>query len=94
MGKSAYHAFFDGNHKLDRYGIVVFGGIDGYSRTITFLKAASNNRATTLLPFFKDAVEEFQVPSRVRADGGGENVLIAKFMIEVRGPHRGSFIVE
>ena len=83
----------DGNHKLDRYGIVVFGGIDGYSRTITFLKAASNNRATTLLPFFKDAVEEFQVPSRVRADGGGENVLIAKFMIEVRGPHRGSFIV-
>jgi len=36
----------DGNHKLDLYGIVIFGGIDGYSRTITFLRAASNNRAT------------------------------------------------
>jgi len=83
----------DGNHKLDLYGIVIFGGIDGYSRTITFLRAASNNRATTLLPIFQDAIHEFQVPSRVRADGGGENVLIAQLMIRLRGPSRNSFIV-
>jgi len=80
----------DGNHKLDKYGIVIFGGIDGFSRTITFLKTTSNNRATTMLPTFKKAIEEFQVPSRVRADGGGENVLIAKLMIHL---HRGSFII-
>jgi len=73
----------DGNHKLDKYGIVIFGGIDGFSRAITFLKATCNNRATTMLPIFKKAIEEFQVPSRVRADGGGENVLIAKLMMVV-----------
>lgn len=83
----------DGNHKLDLYGIVIFGGIDGYSRTITFLKASSNNRATTLLPIFQEAIHEFQVPTRVRADGGGENVLIAQLMIRLCGSHRNSFIV-
>jgi len=36
-----------------------------------------------MLPIFKKAIEEFQVPSRVRADGGGENVLIAKLMMVV-----------
>jgi hypothetical protein len=81
----------DGNHKFFN-GIVIFGGIDGCSRIITFLKASSNNRATTLLPIFQEAFHEFQVSSRVRADGGGENVLIAQLMISLCGSHRNSFI--
>ena len=33
------------------------------------------------------------MPSRVRADGGGENVLIAQLMIRLCDSHRNSFIV-
>ena len=38
----------DGHHKLIRWGIVIHGGIDGFSRLITFLRAATNNRAETV----------------------------------------------
>lgn len=84
----------DGNHKLIRWRIVIHGGIDGYSRMIVYLKASSNNRASTVLKSFLDAVEEFGLPSRVRIDKGGENVDIAKCMLDhpLRGPDRGSHI--
>ena len=36
----------DGNHKLIRWRFVVHGGIDGYSRTVTFLKCSTNNLAS------------------------------------------------
>ncbi|KAK7882203.1 hypothetical protein WMY93_028377 [Mugilogobius chulae] len=42
--------------------IVIFGGIDGYSRKIMFLGAANNNRSDTALSFFEQAVEEFGYP--------------------------------
>ena len=42
----------DTNHKLIRWRIVVRGGIDGYSRTLVYLRCADNNRALTNLPFF------------------------------------------
>ena len=32
-----------------RWGFVIHGGIDGYSRQITFLKCSCNNRAQTVL---------------------------------------------
>ncbi|XP_063323677.1 uncharacterized protein LOC134621171 [Pelmatolapia mariae] len=34
----------DGNHKLIRWRFVVHGGIDGFSRLIVYLKAATNNK--------------------------------------------------
>ncbi|KAL0969694.1 hypothetical protein UPYG_G00230990 [Umbra pygmaea] len=82
----------DTNHKLIRYNIVVFGGIDGFSRKIFYLNAAGNNKAETALGFFMDAVQENGWPSRVRADQGVENVDIARCMFTVRGTGRGSFI--
>ena len=33
----------DGYHKLIRSDLVIHGGIDGYSRIVTYLKVATNN---------------------------------------------------
>ena len=42
----------DGCHKLIRWGFVIHGGIDGYSRLITYLRVCTNNRSGTVLNVF------------------------------------------
>ncbi|KAJ4939961.1 hypothetical protein JOQ06_029396 [Pogonophryne albipinna] len=80
----------DGNHKLIRWRIVIHGGIDGYSRLVVFLRASDNNRCTTVMASFMDAVAKYGVPSRVRTDHGGENNSVCLMMNIFRGSHRGS----
>ena len=75
----------DGNHKLIRWKIVVHGAIDGHSRTIVFLRCATNNRAATVLCAFREAVEQFGLPQRVRSDQGGENTEVWRYMCEPHG---------
>ena len=75
----------DGHHKLIRWRIVTHGGIDGYSRMIVYLCASTNNRASTVHSLFMEAVERFGLPSRVRSDEGGENVMVARHTLHYRG---------
>lgn len=41
---------------------------------------------------FECAIRQFNIPSRVRGDRGGENVEVAVHMIIARGANRASFI--
>lgn len=82
----------DGNHKLIHWSLVIHGGIDGFSRMITFLKCSGNNRSDTVLNHFVEGVGEYGIPSRVRTDHGGENIKVWRCMEETRGANRASYI--
>ena len=75
--------------------MVTHGAVDRYSRIPVYLRCSNNNRAETVLTLFKEAVQEFGLPSRVHCDRGGENVDVSMFMLSypLRGPNRGSILV-
>ena len=79
----------DGYHKLIRWRLV----IDCYSRIPVYLKVASNNEAELSLMHSVRQLQSLFLPSRVRADRGGENILIARYTTEHSERGRGSFIV-
>ena len=65
---------------LIRYGIVIHGFIDGYSRLIVGLQANNNNRAMTVLELFLAAASQYGVPTRLCGDHGVENLQVATWM--------------
>ncbi|KAF5276964.1 hypothetical protein FQR65_LT16112 [Abscondita terminalis] len=82
----------DAHLKLSRWGFVIHGCIDGYSRMIIYVKCATSIQAEPVLKFFLDAVNVHGLPSRVRSDHGYENLFVALIMNLIRGVHRGSHI--
>ena len=72
----------DGHHKLIKWRFVVHGGIDGFSRTIVYLHCSTNNRSSTVLSAFTNAVSKYGIPNQVRSDRGGENVRVWQYMFE------------
>lgn len=75
----------DGHHKLIKWRLVTHGGIDGFSRTIVYLRCSVNNKARTVLSSFSDAVTKYGVPNKVRSDLGGENQQVWEYMIDQHG---------
>ena len=52
----------------------------------------NNNRADSVVQLFLMAVQQYNLPSRVRTDLGMENIEVARVMLERRGLNRGSII--
>ena len=82
----------DTNHKLIRWNFVIAGGIDGFSRLVTFIECTNNNRAETVFECFMKGVNFYGLPLRVRTDKGLENIRIAEYMLAKRGENRGSIL--
>ncbi|KAI8491133.1 DNA replication licensing factor, mcm4 component [Branchiostoma belcheri] len=66
------------------WGITIQGGVDGYSKTCTFLSATGSNTAAFMMRAFLRGCREYGIPSRIRTDDGGENSEIGRFMVELR----------
>ena len=82
----------DGHHSLVRWRFVIHACVDGFSRMLVFLQCSTNNKSMTVFSAFKGAINDYGVPSRVRSDKGGENILVCQYMVAVRGLNRGSHI--
>lgn len=82
----------DGHHSLIRWRFVVHGCIDGYSRLVTYLHCATDNKSQTVFNQFWYATRKYGIPSRVRSDKGGENTKVCYYMIATQGTGRGSHI--
>ena len=82
----------DSNQKFISWRFVIHGCIDEYSRAMLYLKCCTDNKASTVLQYFDQGVQEFGLPSGVRGDQGMENVDVSRCMISNQGSGRRSFI--
>ena len=81
----------DGHQSLIRWRFVIHGGIDGYSYSIVYLQCTTN-KTKNVFSYFRKAMREYGIPSRVCSDKGGENTMVCYFMVSQRRTRRGSHI--
>ena len=62
---------------------------------LVYSHCSNNNKASTVLDLFQEAVAEYGLPSRVRCDKVCDNLDMARYIIlhPSRGPGRGNVIV-
>ena len=60
--------------------MVIHADVDRYSQLAVYCHCSTNNLAATVLVLFREAVNSFGLPSRVRCDRGCENVDISWYM--------------
>ncbi len=58
-------AYIDGNMPLVRRGGVIHGGIDGYSRVITYLNCSNDNTADTVLLLILSLADSITGPDSI-----------------------------
>lgn len=58
-----------------------------------FIQCSNNNRASTVYKSSLRAVQRYGLPSRIRCDQGGENILVSQHMLHHRGSERRSVLV-
>lgn len=72
---------YNGHYSLIRCGLagglVIHGGVDGFSRMIVFLRF-TNNRAETVANLFQLAISEYGSPCNITTDNGGKNVRLSE----------------
>ena len=72
MTKRSRFYGLDGNHKLIHWRMVIHGGIDSFSRLITFVQCFDNNCSEIVLDCCEKASLEYGIPSHVRTDCGAK----------------------
>lgn len=86
------HGMIDGYSRLVRQILRFTKTIFINYFKVTGLRASTNNKASTVFDLFLQAIKQYDCPSRVRGDRGGENIIVSIYMIMRRGPNRGSFL--
>ena len=71
----------DSHHKLIRWRLITHAAVDGFSRKITYIMCADNNKVSTVLQCFMYGVSKFGLPQRIRSDHSGENIDIWRYMV-------------
>jgi hypothetical protein len=56
------------------------------------LKASNNNKASTVLNLFLDAIKAYGIPSQMHGDPGGENIEVSMWMVKHCGTGCASFM--
>ena len=65
---------------LIRWKLVMHAFIDGKTRYVTGARIHNNNRASSVLALFLEAIELHGIPDMVRGDHGVENAEVARKM--------------
>jgi len=71
---------------LIRWKLVIHAFADGHARFVVGIQVNPNNKAATVFNLFLCATAKHGTPYHVRGDHGVENVLVADYMEDARGP--------